>query len=283
MKLIALSIIGALVLLWGAILMIFHLAKEENGLLKIPRAYFWSLAGYLTVVTAVVIYLVLQTSFVRQEAAIRNIQERFQLEMRAIRDRLGAQTDKLMSQINEKAELTGSEIEIRGRFREERNQHKRTREELAATLQQYRETRALLTYESNLHGAFVDSFNTQLALRKQREQQLVREQQAHQQTRATLEVALQTTQAELSKTQERLAVQDSQLKQLRVDIEKAGENLKKALENANLANNSLLQKSDAHNQSLTQVRSTVDSIYSKVLKRWRIPVSQSASQPDTAQ
>ena len=117
MNFILLTIVGALVLLWGGIL------AFVTWVVPIQKRHVLGLGGYITVISGLLIYLVLQTSITQQETALKDTRERLGQELETFRQRLGQLTDKLMGQIAEKAELTQSEMEVRGNLQTERAEH----------------------------------------------------------------------------------------------------------------------------------------------------------------
>lgn len=279
MKIIILSTLGALVLLGIGIYILLHLkstkkydAKAQGDGIKLGQyditldiRWLYGYLGYTCVIAATVIVLIMQTWLTQQERTLQNTQERFQQELGAFRDRLGDQTEKLMSQINEKAQLTGSEVEVRGKLQNEIDHHKRTQKELADARDLMRQIQTTLDREKAAHRAYLDSLNTERALHASAQNRLDREMRLH----GEAQTQLRDTRQNLAQSQERVKVQDRQLKELNGMLEKAQANAKKALENAEMAAIRLMQKSDEHQQSLMTIQAATDSIYKRVLRRAR--------------
>lgn len=269
MKLIILSSLGALILLGVGTYILLHFSDkiklEERLYLRLEAKWLYGFLGYTCVISAIFIVLVLQTSLTQQEKSLQNTQERFQNELREFRERLSDQTEKLFSQVNEKAELTGSEVEVRGKLKNEIDHHNRTRQELTDAQVLLRQIQNTLNTEIAAHRAYLDSLNTERAVHAATKTRLDRETQLHSETQDKLQNARQN----LAQSQERLKVQENQLKELSTLLERAQINERKALENAELAGKQLLQKANDQQQNLKLIQTATDSIYKKVMKRPR--------------
>ena len=268
MKIIILATLGALVLLGVGIYIVWNFSErikiEKRTYFRLEDRWFYGFLGYTSVTVTIFLILVLQTSLTQQEKILVNTQTRFQDEMSAFRDRLSEQTDKLYSQLNEKAELTGSEIEVRGKLRNEMDQHRRTQEELHITKDLLNKAQTLF---QNTYRAYVDSLNTERSLHKSTQNQLERETRIHANTRSELD----KKEHNLTKAEERLNLQDRQLKDLNKLLDRAQDNAKRAQEIADQAAKRLLQKSDEHQQGLMLLQATTDTIFKKVMKHPRVP------------
>ena len=257
MKIIFLSIIGALLLLWGAI---FAILKWID---PIENKHFLALGGYVSAVTAILIAIVLQTSFTGQDASLKSTQERFKEEFSAIQTKFSQQTAKLLGQLEEKAELTGSEVEVRGKLRAEIDQHNRTAAELVQAHTEIKAINGELKRENNAHLAYVDSLNTERELHRNTRSNLTGEKSDHQKTQRTL----QNTRRDLNKARERIDVQNKQVSRLQKDLERAQANARKALANADASGKQVSEQQE----DLNLIQASIDSIYQKVLKRPRVP------------
>ena len=168
MKIIILSTIGALILLGVGVYIVFQVSErvqtEDKSFFRIEARWLYGFLVYASVTVTIFLILVLQTSLTRQTRTLENTQARFQRELTAFRTRLGDQTDRLMSQIDEKAELTGSEIEMRGKLSNEIAHHQRTRQERDATRADLQTTQGELKRETRAHYAYRDSLNTERSL-----------------------------------------------------------------------------------------------------------------------
>jgi len=279
MKIIILSTLGALILIGVGIYLVFHLSDrikvEDKTFFRLEDRWFYGFLGYTSVTVTIFLILVLQTSLTRQTQTLESTQERFQQELSTFRDRLGDQTDRLLSQINEKAELTGSEVEVRGNLSNEREQHRRTKEELETAREDLRLTRDDLNWETMAHRAYLDSLNTQKALRASTQNRLDRERQQHTKTQESL----RKTRQDLNKANERLNVQNRQVKDLKDNLKRAQENAKKAQQVADAAAKRLLQKADEHQQGLMLLQATADSLFRKSYRRPRVPEPKPEPKP----
>ena len=270
MKIILLTIIGALILLWGAIWALLkwiavHTREwdETVDTRWIAQKHLLGLGGYISVVSAILIFLILQTSATQREAALQMTRARLSEELDAFRERLGEIQDKLMGQVAEKAELTQSEWKVRGDLQTERAEHSRTREEL-------RDTQAELIREASAHSAYSDSLNTERALHRTARNRLGREEKRQRETQRDLK----KTRADLAKARERLDVQKGQIRRQQDNLKRADARLKLALDNAVAAGKQLLKRTGSQQEALDLLQASVDSIYRKVLKRPRIPLPE---------
>ncbi|MFT5366551.1 MAG: hypothetical protein ACI8V2_001498 [Candidatus Latescibacterota bacterium] len=268
MKIIILATLSALILLGVGVYIIWNFSErikiEKRTYFRLEDRWFYGFLGYTSLTVTIFLILVLQTSLTQQEKILFNTQTRFQDEMSAFRDRLSEQTDKLYSQLNEKAELTGSEIEVRGKLRNEMDLHRRTQEDLHLTKNLLNQAQILF---QSTYRSYVDSLNTERALHKSTKDRLDHEARAHTDTRN----AHDKTQRNLSKAEQRLSSQDSQLKDLNKLLNRAQASAKNAQEIANQAAKRLLQKADEHQQSLMLIQATADTIFQKVMKHARVP------------
>lgn len=267
MKILILSILGALILLGVGVYIVFYVSErdkiEGKSFFRLENRWLYGFLGYASVIIITFLVLILQTSLTRQEKTLENTQARFQQELTAFRERLGEQTDRLMSQINEKAELTGSEVEVRGKLSNEIAHHQRTRTELAATREQLRLTQSELNRETLAHRAYLDSLNTERSLHASTQNRLKREEEQHAKSRETL----RTTRQKLDRANERLNVQKRLITALRNDLKRAQDNASSARQMASR----LLQQSDDHQRALITLQATVDSLFLKEFKHPRIP------------
>lgn len=269
MKIIILSTIGALILIGVGVYIVFQVSErvkmDDKSLFRIEARWLYGFLAYASVTVTIFLILVLQTSLTRQEQTLENTQARFQQELTAFRTRLGDQTDRLMSQINEKAELTGSEVEMRGKLSDEIAHHRRTRQERDAARAELRTTQGELEREVQARHAYRDSLNTERSLHAAAQQQLADEKKQHAKNRDTL----RDTRRSLDRANERLETQNRQLAALRNDFKRAQDNAKNALQIAETAKR-LLRQSNAQQRALTTLQATADSLFLKEFKRPRV-------------
>lgn len=268
MKIIILATLGALVLLAVGIYIVWNFSErikiENRTYFRLEGRWLYGFLGYASVIVTIFLILVLQTSLTQQEKILINTQTRFQDEMSAFRNKLGEQTDKLYNQLNEKAELTGSEIEVRGKLKNEIDHHKRTQEELQITKDMLNKTQALF---QSTYRAYTDSLNTERTLHAATQNRLDRETRVHADTRSDLNKNRQN----LAKAEERLSLQDRQLKDLNKLLDDAQANAKRAQQIADQAAKRLLQKADEHQQDIMLLQATTDTLFKKIMKHPRVP------------
>ena len=267
MKIIILSTLGTLILLGVGLYIVLQVSErvksEDKSFFRLESHWLYGFLGYASVIVITFLILILQTSLTRQEQTLENTQARFQQELTAFRERLGEQTDRLLSQINEKAILTGSEVEIRGKLSNEIAHHQRTRKERDAAREQLRLTQSDLNRETLAHRAYLDSLNTERSLHASTQNRLKREEAQHAKNRETL----RNTQQKLDRANERLNVQNRQIEALRSDLKRAQDNA----DNARQIASRLLQQSGDHQRALLILQATVDSLFLKEFKRPRVP------------
>ena len=249
------TILGGLILLWGAILALI------NWMSPVQNKHILGLGAYISVVAGVLLFLVVHTSMKQQERALQDTRTRLNQELETFRDRLSQLTDKLMGQIAEKAELTQSEMEVRGNLQTERAEHARNREVLAQTEERMGQVGAELDREKDAHRAYLDSLNTERALHQSTRELLGREEKTHGEARQKLEAA----QEALAKTRERLTVQETENARLKVAQAKMEEGLKAAA----TAQEQLLTQFETQKQNMHTLQASIDSICVKTLKRRR--------------
>ena len=261
LNIILLAVAGALTLLWGVILAMMKWVKPLQG-----KHLGW-LGLYVSLISAALIYIVIHTSLTQQETALKGTRARLAQELETFRDRLGQLTDKLMGQVVEKAELTQSEMEVRGDLQTERAEHEQTRRVLSRVRKRLEETRGELNQEVEAHRAYLDSLNTERALHSVTWDNLRREEKDHRGTRSEF----QESRRELARARERIGIQKAQIGQLKIDLSGTRATLEKSLETTATAQVRLQKQLASQRESVGLLQASVDSIYKKVLKRPRIP------------
>ncbi|MBT3601465.1 MAG: hypothetical protein HN521_00220, partial [Candidatus Latescibacteria bacterium] len=129
MPIVSITIVIALLLVWGAVIALLKWVPT------LEHKHLLGFAGFVSVVSAALIYIVIQTSLTQQESALTNTQTRLNQELNTFRQRLEEQSDRIFAQTNEKLEYTQSELQIRLKLDTERNDHNRTHKTLATTQQ----------------------------------------------------------------------------------------------------------------------------------------------------
>ena len=162
-----------------------------------------------------------------------------------------------MGQIVEKAELTESEWKVRGDLQTERSQHTRAREELAGARDQLTDTQSELIKEAASHK----SLSRQPEYRASAPQATRGESPKGEQKKADTRHNLDSTREELARVRERLALKESEIERLRVDLKRTTQ----SLNDLKLARSEMRQQTEA----LGLLQASLDSIFLKVLKRPR--------------
>ena len=124
MNVIIAAILGGVLLVWGGFLGLLRIADPFE------RKHVLILAVYTTVVVGCVIGLVLFINHERQKEHRAQLQE----QMDEFSNRLSELSTRLIGQLEEKAKLTASEFEIRSDLQNEKDHHKRTRNQLATQI-----------------------------------------------------------------------------------------------------------------------------------------------------
>ena len=124
MNVIIAAIVGGVLLIWGGFLGLLRIADPFE------RKHVLILAAYTTVVVGCVMGLVLFTNHERQ----KEHRALLKAQMDEFDNRLSELSTRLIGQLEEKADLTASEFEIRSRLQNEKDHHKRTRNQLATQI-----------------------------------------------------------------------------------------------------------------------------------------------------
>jgi chromosome segregation ATPase len=260
MKTILFTVLAGLLLLWAGV----------GALLKwirpIEQKHILWLGGYASLVTGLLLFLVINTSMTQQKEAREGTATLVSAQMDDFRKKIGEYTERLMGQLEEKAELTESEMEVRGNLRQERSEHALSRERLAQTEQEVQAVAALRDKEQEAHFAYRDSLNTERAQHTDTRGRLQSEEQGHESTMN----ALGDTRRSLGKSEERAKSLANDVKRLRTSVKKAESRAEKA-ENNEKKLLTGLKGQDAqlgqHTESLIRLQAMVDSLYFKRFKR----------------
>ena len=124
MNVIIAAIVGGILLVWGGFLGLLRIADPFE------RKHVLILAAYTTVVVGCIIGLVL---FINHEQQ-KEHRALLKAQMDEFDNRLSELSTRLIGQLEEKADLTASEFEIRSRLQNEKDHHKRTRNQLATQI-----------------------------------------------------------------------------------------------------------------------------------------------------
>lgn len=260
MKTILFTVLGGLLLLWAGIGALLKWIKP------IEQKHFLWVGGYASLVTVVLLFLVINTSMTQQKAALEGTQTLLSEQVDNFRIRLGEITEKLMGQIEEKAELTHSEMEVRGDLKRERAEHALARKRLAETIQEVKAVSELRDQQQQAHFAYKDSLNTERSLHAATRDQLRTEERTHKETRDDL-IGTRRSLGQVEERAKSLAAEVSDLKKsidrAEARAEKSEDNEKALLRQLKAQESQLGQ----HTESLIRVQAIVDSLYRKEFKR----------------
>tara|TARA_B100001250_G_scaffold144418_1_gene123644 strand:- start:3748 stop:4509 length:762 start_codon:yes stop_codon:yes gene_type:complete len=120
MNIIIAAILGGVVLLWGGVFVIYKLVET------IERKHLIFLSAYATLVAGSVMALVLYTNYERQKEHRQQLTE----QMDVFSSKLNSLSARLAAQLEEKANLTQSEFEVRRDLQNERKNHVETKSNL---------------------------------------------------------------------------------------------------------------------------------------------------------
>ena len=255
MNIIIAAIVGGAVLLWGGI----------AGLLKMvdlfERKHILLLGAYTTLIVSCVMGLVLYTNYERQKEHRQELQE----QMNEFSRRLNQLSERLVSQLEEKADLTASEFEIRVKLQNEERNHARTQALLEANKKEYHALKQTLDGQLAAQRQYQEQINQEMAQRFQQEETRY---QALQQSTEGNQRTLQATQRQLTGVQQDL----SRLNNETAALQKTQTNLLARVNSNQQAfeskNQELTQKvetlarnQDAFHQDLNTLKTQVDSLY----------------------
>ncbi len=165
MEVIVLAISVGVALLWGGV---FALIKMVD---LFERKHILGLGAYTTLVAGVVMGLVLFTVYDRQKEHRRELQK----QMETVTKRLSELSERLVGQLEEKADLTASEFEIRAKLQTEQEQHRRTQEELATEVSNSDQLTGELDKERRARAQYQQDQNRKLDQRFSKEEERYKE------------------------------------------------------------------------------------------------------------
>ncbi len=149
------AIVVGLLLLWGGIVALLQMVE------LFERKHVLALGAYTSLVAGLVMGLVLFNANERQKQHRADLQD----QMTVVTQKLGELSERLVSQLAEKSELTASEFQIRANLQKERSDHERTRQDLAERVQQHQQMESSFDRERSARRAYQDQINSQLEQR----------------------------------------------------------------------------------------------------------------------
>ncbi len=245
------AIVAGLILLWGGIL----------GLLKLvdlfERKHILSLGAYATLVAGLVMGLVLVTIQERQK------QHRLDMEkqIKAVTQQLNGLSNRMLTQLEEKAGLTASEFQIRSNLQHEKADHNRTREELAQKVDEYQKLEQVVANERKARHRYQAEQNKKLEERLQKEETRYQKIQdllgSHQRATQNMQKQLASIQEETSKLNAQTARLQTQQNSLLGKV-----NTAQQVQDLNAQKVDALARSlKILREDLAPTRSKVDSLY----------------------
>lgn len=240
MELLAAAIAANLILLWGGIVTLLRLVPSPT-----PR-HVLGLGAYATLVVGAILGLVLYTLQERQ----REHRVELEKQMGTVTHRLDELGGRLVQQLEEKADLTASEFEIRARLQHEQEGHQRTQEELAQ-----RERK--LAEEEQRQREYQVQTDRQLQDRFEREEARFQTLQGGLERQQALLDALQRQVAALQQTATQALSQQAGLQRQQEGLDGKLD----ALGSAQSRQVQQLQALQAQLEVLARIRTAVDSLY----------------------
>ncbi len=244
MNLIIAAIAAGLVLLWGGVLALLRLVAH------VQRKHLVIQAAHATLVAGTIIGLVLFTAQQRQLEHRRELEK----QMDTVTRSLSQLSDKLLGQLEEKANLTASEFEVRARLQGEQEQHRRTREELGRTGQ-------TLDQERQTRSAYQEEQNRTLAERSAREEERYRRLSDLLDTQQRLVQGLQQQVSSLQGEVGRLNAQSSGLVAGQSGLLESVRNLRQAHDQDTQKLETLARGQASLQRDLSTTKAQVDSLY----------------------
>ena len=250
MNVIIAAILGGVLLVWGGFWGLLRIADPFE------RKHVLILAVYTTVVVGCVMGLVLFTNHERQK------EHRYQLEaqMEDFSNRLSELSTRLIGQLEEKANLTASEFEIRSLLQNEKDHHKRTRNQLAAQIDRTNalqnkmeaERKERLRYQSDIDRKLEERFRQE----DLRYQNLAN---THKRSLASVQAQLDPLKGALTRLQEQTATLQRNQQAIIDKIAAARETQTLSAQKLDALARSLSALSNDFHQTMTQV----DSLYNR--------------------
>ncbi|MEE3234428.1 MAG: hypothetical protein VX294_09700 [Candidatus Latescibacterota bacterium] len=159
MNIIIAAIVGGIALLWGGVFCIYKLVEI------IERKHLFYLSAYATLVAASVMGLVLFTNYERQKEHRQQLTE----QMDVFSSKLNSLSARLAAQLEEKANLTQSEFEIRRDLQNEQKNHAATKINLKEQIEISDKFQNKLSLERNARLLYQQEMNNKVEERSVQE------------------------------------------------------------------------------------------------------------------
>ncbi len=190
MNVIIAAIAGGIVLIWAGVFGLLRIADI------LERKHVFLLGIYATLVAGSVMGLVLYTNHERQKEHRQELNN----QMEEFSSRLNALSARLAAQLEEKANLTQSEFEVRRDLQNERTNHDLTQQDLDEQRQLNGALQSKLDAERKARLSYQQRINNSLENRFSKEDERYRElTEAHRHSRQTVQKQLSSVQEDISK------------------------------------------------------------------------------------
>ena len=258
MNVIIAAVLGGILLVWGGFFGLLRIADPFE------RKHVLILAAYTTIVVGCIMGLVLFINHERQK------EHRYQLEaqMEEFSNRLSELSTRLIGQLEEKADLTASEFEIRSLLQNEKDHHTRTRNELATQIDHNNalqnktdaERKARLSYQSDMDRKLEKRFGQE----DLRYQNLA---ETHKRSLASVQAQFGPLNRELTRLQEQTATLQRNQQAIIDKITAARETQTLSAQKLDALARSLRALSNDFKQTMAQV----DSLYKEISPTHTVP------------
>lgn len=250
MNVIIAAILGGVLLVWGGFLGLLRIADPFE------RKHVLILAAYTTVVVGCVMGLVLFINHERQKEHRALLEE----QMDEFDNRLSGLSTRLIGQLEEKANLTASEFEIRSRLQNEKDHHKRTRSQLATQIDRNNALQNKMDTERKERLRYQSDTDRKL------EERFQQEDLRYQNLADTQKRSLASVQAQFGPLQNKLTRLQEQAATLQRNQQTILDKIAAARETQKLSTqtlNALARSLSALYNDLNQTMAQVDSLYNK--------------------
>jgi len=245
------AILGGILLVWGGFWGLLRIADPFE------RKHVLILAAYTTLVVGCVIGLVLFINYERQKEHRSELKK----QMEEFSNRLSELSTRLVGQLEEKANLTASEFEIRARLQNEQDHHKRTRSQLATQVDHNNALAGKVEAEREERLRYQSDTDHKL------EERFEQENLRYQNLANTHKRSLASVQAQFGPLHDKLARLQTRIETLQRDQQAITDKIAATREAQTLS----VQKLDALARSLSslyndlnQTMAQVDSLYSRI-------------------
>ena len=180
--------------------------------------------------------------------------------------RLSELSTRLVSQLEEKADLTASEFEIRSRLQNEQEHHKRTRNELATQLDQNNALQDKVETERKARARYQSETNKNLDERLQKEDQRYKNfSEVHRQSSSSVQKHLSGLKDELTRLQTRASSLENKQNTLLGKVSTGREIQDLSTQKLD----ALARSQTALYDDLSRTMAEVDSLYFKEFKKYK--------------